>query len=118
MNRITSIVIAVLLCIMSGCGSSSTERTLNTENEYGGKTIEYVYSPKAKQYKQGVERAIGYYNRNGKVVKSELFIIEGHPEAERVARMIIYYDENEKKAGSEVFDRNGNMLGTLPSRKP
>jgi ribosomal protein L23 len=101
---------ALLIVLMSGYVLAETEKTINAKNEFGGKTKEYVFSVNDQTYRQGIARAIVYYDGNGKKVKTERYHTDDFAMKKGVAKAIISFDSNEKPVKTEFYDRNGKPV--------
>jgi hypothetical protein len=130
-------ILAVLLMVTSGYVFAATERTIDSRNEYGGITKEYVYSVGDEQYKEGTLKSVRFFNNNGilrkreeyytddyakikeiakiflyldsdgKLVKMEGYPTDDYAKEKGMAKMVIYSDSNKK---AEMYDQNGKLL--------
>ena len=130
-------ILVVLLMVTSGYVFAATERTIDSRNEHGGITMEYVYSVGDEQYKQGTLRSVRFFdsnsilrkreeyytddyakeigmakiflylNSNGKMVKMEGYSTDANVKEKGITKMVIYSDSNKE---AELYDQNGNLL--------
>ena len=136
MKIITYILMALFL-VTSGYVFAATEKTIDSKNEYGGITNEYVYTVRDEQYKEGALRSVRFFNSNGvlrkreeyytddyakekgiakiflyldsdgKLVKMEGYSTDAYAKEKGVTKMVIYSDSNKEP---EMYDQNGRLL--------
>jgi hypothetical protein len=111
-GRIIIYAVTALFLVTTGYVFAETVQTISKKNEYGGKTIVIAFSPgDAKYRKDGLVKAIGYYDDKKKVVKKEYFYAPGSGRNDGCAKTISYYDSNGKRVKYELYDQNGRLLG-------
>lgn len=94
---------AALFLMMSGCGPTESERTINENNEYGGKTNEHVFFASNAQYKQGIEKTIFYRDSNSNLVRTESYFTDAYARENGVEKTIAYRDSNGNPIKTESY---------------
>ena len=79
------------------------EQTVNAKNEYKGQTVMITFAPADKEYKEGIAKAIAYYDSKGKMTRTEIFYNDDFAKAEGVVKTIVYYDGNGKRLKMEGY---------------
>ena len=101
-----------MIILFCGVVEGSTQNVISTQNEFGGKTVEEVYSPEDKE-SGDIIKIISYYNDSNRSVKREYFFTDRSANKDGVSRSIVYLDSNEKVTKTEVFytDKSANEDG-------
>ncbi len=104
MNAVRMVFLSFLSLIILLCGAVSAETTnvISRNNEFGGMTLEIVYSSGDKESKDTI-KILGYFSNSNKVVKKEIFYTGKHAGVSGVNRSIVYSDTNGKTTQLEDF---------------
>jgi hypothetical protein len=96
-------VLAVLFLVTSGHVFAATETTIDSKNEHGGITKEYVYSVNDEQYKEGTLRSVRFFNSNGILRKREEYYTDDHAKEKGIAKIFLYLDSDGKLVKMEGY---------------
>ncbi|MHB8110800.1 MAG: hypothetical protein ACYDHW_12305 [Syntrophorhabdaceae bacterium] len=95
--------ILCLFLVIATLGFARTEQIVNPKNEYGGKTIMYIFSSGDKPYKEGIAKAVAYYDAKNNMLRTESYYVPDSIKKDGIVSSIDYYDKKEKITRSEFF---------------
>lgn len=106
------LLLASITLLFAGTSLGSTERVTSKVNEYGGQTIETIYSKGDNQFAK-LLRDITSLDKNGNIVKVEYFYTSKAVDTTGVSRAIIHVLSNSKISKQENYyvDNTANNLG-------
>jgi hypothetical protein len=98
-------ILAVLFLVTSGYVLAATEKTIDSRNEHGGITKEYVYSEGDEQYKEGTLKSVRLFDSNGILRKREEYYTEDYAKekGKGIVKLFLYLDSDGKLVKMEGY---------------
>ena len=94
--------LASMIILVYGVVEGSTQRVTSTKNEFGGITVEEVYSTEDTE-SDDIVKIISYYDDSNRCVKKDRSFTKKYANENGFNRSIVYLDTNEKPAKREFF---------------
>ena len=104
--------LASMIVLVCGVVEGSTQKVTSAKNEFGGRTVEEVYSTEDTE-PNDIVKIISYYDDSNRCVKKDRIFTSKSANETGVNRIIVYLDTNGKPAKREFFytDKSANENG-------
>jgi len=104
--------LASIIILIYGVVEGSTQKVTSTKNEFGGSTVEEVYSTEDTE-SNDIAKIISYYDDSNRCVKKDRIFINKSANDNSFNRIIDYLESNEKPVKREFFytDKSVNENG-------